>query len=205
MMVLVTGAASSGKSAYAEQVACALAAPYYYLAAMRPFGDEGQRRIKRHRALRAGKGFQTIECFNGLDLVNEKAIRDADLEAESLDLPGARANGNAKEAHFARGTALLESLGNVVANELFADDGTLADSEQARSAVVQGVLGLAALFENLVIVGDEVGGDGLRYDDATDAYIRVIGSAACALASRCDVVVECVAGMPLYVKGGNRI
>ena len=37
MMILVTGGASSGKSAYAEQVACALPAPHFYLAAMKPF------------------------------------------------------------------------------------------------------------------------------------------------------------------------
>ena len=55
MMILVTGGASSGKSAYAEQVACALPAPHFYLAAMKPFGEEGARRIARHRALRAGK------------------------------------------------------------------------------------------------------------------------------------------------------
>lgn len=60
---------------------------------------------------------------------------------------------------------------------------------------------VASLYENLVIVGDEVGGDGLRYDETTEGYIRLIGSAACAIAAQCDLVVECVAGQPFVVKG----
>ena len=33
----------------------------YYIATMQVFDDEGQRKIDRHRRLRAGKGFITIE------------------------------------------------------------------------------------------------------------------------------------------------
>lgn len=29
---------------------------------MRVYGEEGVRRVERHRKLRAGKGFQTAEC-----------------------------------------------------------------------------------------------------------------------------------------------
>ena len=180
MMVLVTGGASSGKSAFSEQVACKLPGPRFYLAAMKPFGEEGARRIARHRALRAGKGFSTVECYEGLHTVAGQVAP-------------------AQEA--GRGTALLESLGNVVANELFSDEGACAPFESALQAVIEGVLGLERLFDDVVIVGDEVGGDGLRYDSATEDYIRLIGSAACAIAAHCDIVVECVAGQPLVVKG----
>ena len=189
MMILVTGGASSGKSAYAEQVACALPAPHFYLAAMKPFGEEGARRIARHRALRAGKGFITIECYDGLDDVAESVFEASpSLSCSSGNLP-------------VHGTALLESLGNVVANAQFADDGSCATYEEALKTVMEGVASVAGVFENLVIVGDEVGGDGMRYDDATETYIKLIGSAACAIAARCDVVVECVAGQPLVIKG----
>ncbi len=192
MMILVTGGASSGKSAFAETLACALPGPRYYLAAMKPFGEEGARRIARHRALRAGKGFRTIECYDGLLRIGE-SIAEA-----KASLPG-QENGS----QSLRGTALLESLGNVVANELFADDGTVVAADVALQAVVGGVGHVGSQFDSLVIVGDEVGGDGLRYDKTTEDYICVIGSAACALAQRCDVVVECVAGQPLAVKGAS--
>ena len=191
MMILVTGGASSGKSAYAEQVACALPAPHFYLAAMKPFGEEGARRVARHRALRAGKGCITIECYDGLDDVAESVFEASpSLLCSSGNLP-------------VHGTALLESLGNVVANAQFADDGSCATYEEALKTVMEGVVSVAGAFENLVIVGDEVGGDGMRYDDATETYIKLIGSAACAIAARCDVVVECVAGQPLVVKGDS--
>lgn len=187
MMVLVTGGASSGKSACAETLACALPGARFYLAAMKPFGEEGARRIARHRALRAGKGFATVECWDGLRR----------LTAKDCGLEGCESAGSGKRET----TALLESLGNVVANELFADDGTCASCEDALQAVLDGVSQVNSLFDNLVIVGDEVGADGLRYDEQTDVYIRVIGSAACAIAASCDLLVECVAGQPIVVKG----
>ena len=180
MMALVTGGASCGKSAYAEQLACSLPGKRYYLAAMRPFGEEGARRVKRHLALRAGKGFETIECFDGFQEMRERVS-----SASASDST----------------TALLESLGNVVANEMFAEDGSCASYEEALQAVLDDVSQVAGLFDNVVIVGDEVGGDGLRYDEATETYIRIIGAASCAIAAQCDLVVECVAGQPLAIKG----
>ncbi len=64
MFVLVVGGSGSGKSAYAEELAVSLSSPgmeRYYLAAMQVFDQEGQRRVERHRTLRQGKGFLTIE------------------------------------------------------------------------------------------------------------------------------------------------
>ena len=205
MMILVTGGASSGKSAYAEQVACALPAPHFYLAAMKPFGEEGARRIVRHRALRAGKGFITVECYDGLDAVAKSALEacstgPCEAEGSASASPSPSCDSSSRPV---RGTALLESLGNVVANALFADDGSCATYDDALKTVMEGVASVAGAFENLVIVGDEVGGDGIRYDAATETYIKLIGSAACAIAARCDVVVECVAGQPLVVKGDS--
>ena len=51
MMVVVTGASGSGKSEYAEGVAVKLAGKgdLYYLATMRVYGEEGVRRVERHR------------------------------------------------------------------------------------------------------------------------------------------------------------
>ncbi len=71
MLIVVTGGAASGKSALAEDIACTLAQgrPMLYVAAMEPFGEEAQRRIARHRALRAGKGFTTLEHSTRFDLL----------------------------------------------------------------------------------------------------------------------------------------
>ncbi len=73
MYYLITGGAGSGKSEYAENLAIKLwqerkisiksdAAALYYVATMFPYeDDETRQRIERHRNLRQGKGFITIE------------------------------------------------------------------------------------------------------------------------------------------------
>ena len=99
MLILVTGGSGSGKSEYAENTAVRLAEeeglPLYYIAAMKPYGEEGRRRVERHRRLRAGKGFETWERY---------------VDLKGLALPK-------------RGVALLECLSNLTANEMFEPEG----------------------------------------------------------------------------------
>lgn len=96
MLYLVYGQSASGKSEYAENLAMSLSDNKngkVYIATMEPFGAEAEERIKRHRALRSGKGFETIEKYT-------------DIGRLSGDLKGK--------------TVLLECMSNLVANELFA-------------------------------------------------------------------------------------
>ena len=65
MLILVTGGASSGKSAYAESL-CLPFSPRYYVACMQPFGRDAEARIERHRAMRRDKGFTTVERYTDL-------------------------------------------------------------------------------------------------------------------------------------------
>ena len=62
MTFLLTGGAACGKSGYAEDIAVSLPGPRYYIAAMRPYGSEGQAKIARHRRLRAGQGGRRDEA-----------------------------------------------------------------------------------------------------------------------------------------------
>lgn len=101
-ITLVTGGAASGKSELAEEICCKAGGRMLYIATMRPFGDDAQFRIERHRALRRGKGFDTLECYHGLD---------------KLALPQPC------------DTVLLEDVGNLVANHLFGGEDT-ADAAQ---------------------------------------------------------------------------
>ena len=95
MLILVTGGAASGKSEHAERLVCEKAQSRLYLATMQPFGKSAEARIARHRALRAGKGFATVE--RTLDLANLRLSRQYD-------------------------GILLEDLGNLLANEAQAQD-----------------------------------------------------------------------------------
>ena len=58
MMVTVTGGSGSGKSEYAENILAELVNKtkehnkLYYIATMKPYGEDAARRIKRHYKLR---------------------------------------------------------------------------------------------------------------------------------------------------------
>ncbi|MBQ7143820.1 MAG: nicotinate-nucleotide--dimethylbenzimidazole phosphoribosyltransferase [Oscillospiraceae bacterium] len=170
MLILVTGGSACGKSSYAEAICMQKPGPRFYLASMRPNGEEGRERVARHRRLRMGKGFETVERYT---------------DYASLRLP-------------ARGTVLLEDIGNLCANETFCADGTVRDPVKA---VLDGIDTLTVQCELLVAVTNETGADGISYDEETTAYIRALGRVNAALAARADVVVELVAGLPICWKG----
>ena len=66
MLSLVIGSAASGKSEFAERLACAGEQPRIYLATMQPLDSECRERIEKHRQARAGRGFETVEWMSAL-------------------------------------------------------------------------------------------------------------------------------------------
>ena len=170
MMILLTGGSACGKSTYAEGVCMKGPSPKYYLAAMQPYGEEGRRKIERHRALRAGKGFETIERYT---------------EYGTLELPG-------------QGTALLECICNLTANEMFDENGQMSDPFDR---VMAGVRNLKDRCSLLVVVTNDVGSDGILYESGTAEYVRVLGKINAALSAMADTVIEMVAGIPILLKG----
>ena len=168
--ILVTGGSGSGKSTFAEALALRLPAPRVYLATMRVFGTEEKAKVGRHKALRAGKGFVTIE-------------RETDLPGVSL--PG-------------RGTVLLECMCNLAANEMFDSCGQIRD---AYETILTGVLSLEKRCGSLIVVTNDVGGDGGEYAESTMKYVELLGRLNAALAARFACVCEMVCGIPLVLKG----
>ena len=68
MLVVVTGGSGSGKSAFAEDRVLSFGeSRRIYIATMQAFDEESHRRIRRHRRMRSGKGFETIERYTELD------------------------------------------------------------------------------------------------------------------------------------------
>ena len=171
MLTLVVGGAASGKSAYAECLVLQTALPRYYLATMQVWDAECAARVEKHRRMRAEKQFETLEC---------------PLHLGTVRLP-------------ARGTALLEDLGNLTANELYDPAGA---GEAAASAILDGLGRLAAQCEHLVVVSNEVFSGGADYAGDTDRYLKALAQVNNALAARADAVVRVVCGIPVYYKGG---
>ena len=174
MRVLVVGGSGSGKSAWAEGLACQLSEKRTYIATMLPSGSEAERRIARHRQQRSGKGFRTLECPRSLASACQGA-------------PG--------------GVALLDDLGNLLANALFADDGSMEEPDTVLQRLTDELAKLDSHYEHLVLVGNEVGCEG-RYGEAgTNAWVNLSGQLACRIAASFDQVYELVAGQACLVKG----
>ena len=64
-MIFITGGSGSGKSEYAEKRTIEAAEKRglkpYYLATMKAYGEEEEKKIEKHRKMREGKGFITVE------------------------------------------------------------------------------------------------------------------------------------------------
>jgi adenosylcobinamide kinase/adenosylcobinamide-phosphate guanylyltransferase len=173
MITLITGASSSGKSGIAETVSQNQAADHlFYIATMHQYDDECVRRVRRHREMRAEKGFETIEKYTG--------IGDINIPVNS--------------------TCLLECMSNLLANEMYDKDGA---GDRADIKILSDIKKLAAKVCNLIIVTNEIFSDGAVYDEYCTAYINKLGIINRKTAAAADVVIESVAGIAVYHKGGH--
>ena len=171
MIHLITGGSGSGKSAFAEAAIVSLGeAQRFYIATMYPFDEESFRRIERHRNMRKEKKFTTVECY---------------MDLKKLQLPSGC-------------NILLECMSNLVANEMYREDGA---GEETAAAVWSGVRHLAKTASNLVIVTNEIFSDGIDYDPETIRYQNYLGEINRKIASLADQVTEVVYGIPVRVKG----
>ena len=94
---------------------------------MQPYTEETMKKIERHHRLRAGKGFRTLEKYTDLS---------------ELEIPKNQG-------------ILLECISNLVANELYREDGTLNDLKETKEKVLAGVRRLSNSTTRLVIVTNE--------------------------------------------------
>lgn len=202
MLHIVYGGSASGKSSYAESFAMSLQGDgrLLYIATMYPYkwnttelDPETIQRIERHRAMRADKGFDTVECYRHVEHIVAKR----------------------------QDVLLLECMSNLLANEMYleqdSDDGGLAEtmSEVEKTGVgmsetlspvskkiVQALVDLSTRVQDVVIVTNDVFSDGgsLTYDESTREYVKNLAEINCALARVAETVTEVVCGIPVIVK-----
>ena len=185
MMEVVTGGSGSGKSAYAEQKICGLqqgTGRLYYIATMYPYGSETERKIERHRWMRGGKGFRTLEWYTGLSECIEKEF-----------------SGQEGAERLSESAILLECMSNLVANEMFSG-ADIVSEDVVVGLILQGIKNLSTKVDELVIVSNNVFEDGISYDATTQAYIRALGRINTGVAALADTVTEVVVGIPVPVK-----
>ena len=175
MIVLVLGTPDSGKSKIAEDIVMRLAAGLditgspaeeggrnesgrlaapagmdkLYIATMIPFGEEGDRRIEKHRNMRAGKGFLTVEKYTEVD----------SLIGEIRDLGGK--------------CCLLECMSNLVGNEMHDPRNLSLPDEDLEKLITEEVLALGKSCGHLVVVANRFLTEDAGYDDETRRYVRI--------------------------------
>lgn len=172
MLIVVTGGAGSGKSEFAESLitASGKSSPCY-LATMQIWDEECRRRVERHRQMRAGKGFVTVEC-------------PFDLAAAAEQVPQGAA-------------VLLEDLTNLASNEWFGGVGP----EDMERCVLEGLERICARSALTVVVANELFSDGIEYDAETARFLEAQGRLNRAICARADRVYEVVCGIPVCWKG----
>ncbi len=207
MLALVIGGAGSGKSEYAEKLAVQSRKKngrLLYCATMhRSASDaEGEARIRRHRELRQGKGFLTIE--------QEMHLEDMRIEAKDTLLLEDLTNLLANETYL-KGGALFKETGS---NEECAESGSSREiSESSRgesedslreqtleSAILHPLLKLSEAGANVIVVANDVFRDGRVYDPDTMLFLRRLALLHRCIAGKADQVTEVVYGIPVEIR-----
>lgn len=151
MFILVVGSPDSGKSLLAEELASneSKASLKYYIATMIPYGDEGKRRVEKHRRMREGKGFITLEWPDNI----------SDRIDNTID--------------FSEATVLLECMSNLVGNEMYSEDNKNLEDAEIIEKIVTSIKALSDKTKSLVVVTNAFSAADEEYDDATIRYITL--------------------------------
>ena len=194
MITLVTGGSGSGKSAYAESLLSSCEGIKYYIATMQIYDAEGEKKVERHRKLRAGKRFLTIESPMNVGKIEFACAGEVE-QAQYRQEAERKVQGSSEKK-----SALLECMSNLTANEMFTKDG-MKSEEEVVEKIVSDIQTLSQKLDNLVIVTNNVFEDGVIYDAGTMEYLRALGRINAALARLADRVAEVVVGIPVELKG----
>ena len=207
MMTVITGGSGSGKSAYAEDYIGQIAAKSdhcnkYYIATMKVYDAEGQKKIDRHRRLRQGKGFITIEQPTDIETIVE-LVNTAEFLATAADVRADDSEQKQQNVIY-QNAALLECMSNLVANEMFTNDGNgnskIVPADIVCKKITNGIRAIKDTLDDLVIVTNNVFEDGIEYDDTTMEYIRAMGIVNQRIAAMADHVIEVVVGIPVVIR-----
>lgn len=175
-MILIYGASGSGKSETAENIAVSLAKKYesslIYIATMENKSDAAKKRIERHRKLREGKGFVTIE--------------------EMYDV-------SAHESKIKEAVVLVECTSNLVANLMFSDE--KKSINELSDLIVKQFEKLSKNTLNVVVVTNNIFEEGKSQDKTCDDYMKLLSDVNIKLADISTTVLEVVCNNEIVLKG----
>ena len=175
-IILITGGSRSGKSAFAQKQAEARPGPRAYVATCPAIDREMEERIRKHRAARRGRGWETVE--------------------ETVDLAGV--------IRREKGCRLLlvDCLTLWINNLLYeAEQRGERFSEEDAADRCRELIDAAATFSGTVIfVTNEVGMGIVPGNEAARRFRDVAGRCNQEMAAAADRVTLVVSGIPLEIK-----
>jgi adenosylcobinamide kinase/adenosylcobinamide-phosphate guanylyltransferase len=183
-LIVITGGARSGKSAFAEKLARESDAPVLYIATAIPFDVEMQDRIAHHRKRRPAS-WDTWEGYRNLTAVFDNSARTYRV-------------------------ILLDCITILVSNWLLEHSKATADQFDAAAmerlerriwADLQGFLDAAARHGvTVLLVTNEVGYGIVPENQLARIFRDIAGRINQAIAARADEVYLIVCGLPLKIK-----
>lgn len=193
MLHLIIGGAASGKSEYGERVAVkclkshreSADAKMYYVATMYAYDEESKKRVEKHRFMRAGKGFETIECPYQIETLCD--CKNHDFSGDDV--------------------LLLECMSNLLANEMYMDEGNIKKDEQKPDSyddrcfmhIIEPILKLAEKVGDLIIITNDIFSDE-NANEQMNIYSHLLGLINAAIAKKANHVTEVVCSIPLVIK-----
>ncbi len=176
MMILLTGGSGNGKSTLARKLLSQMSGSRYLVDTALIFDEEEAAKRRQQQLQLREQGILTLSCGTGLD---------------ALQFP-------------VGSSAVLECMCHLTANEMFGGEQPFLEQRDQQTVFFRILSKIEHLLEqcdNLIIVTNEVGCDGLTYDEGTESYKRLLGMLNNTLARRADCVCEVVCGFPLMRKG----
>lgn len=172
MIMLILGTPGSGKSQKAEDIVLEISKEdeRIYVATMIPYGSDGEARIQKHRRLRDGKGFVTLECPIDVDGVTRQI---ADPQNK---------------------TVLLECMSNLAGNEMHSEENRGLTYDELVLKIVSEVMVLGKSCKNMIIVSNSFREDDESYDEDTKRYVRLIDDVNKKLKEEADKIYELTLG-----------
>ncbi len=172
MFYLISGGSGSGKSKYAEDIAVSL--------------RDNKKEFAYIATMMAydKEAYKKIEKHREMRKDKGFTTYECFTDCSSLQLEKGS-------------TALLDCMSNLVANEMFDKNGA---GDNTVESVITGIKHLLEMCEHLVVVTNDVAGDGKIYDETTMEYIKKLNRINCELAKIADHVIEVVYTIPVYHK-----
>ena len=150
MLTLLTGGSGNGKSTFALKLLSQMPGSRYLVDTALVY-DEAEAALRRQKQLQLQEqGILTLSCGTGL---------------EALQFP-------------AGSSAVLECMCHLTANEMFGGETPFLEQRDQQTVFFRILSKIEHLLEqcdNLIIVTNEVGCEGLQYDDSTESYKRLLG------------------------------